>query len=381
MGETQKLRTACSRLTGRVRLRKSIVGMGIVGASFIGPNLAAIGITGIHLNGIGGGARAIAFEISSATSPKTSIEVPTTVSQWNPPSDNIDNRVNDIDSGLESEDVTVEELSPSPSPGGDDVNGVTLEQTDSPLSPPQNPNLPDLNRPLHHGNPPQQLVEVLRQIDTAASNEDLDTVMAFYSPNLQHSDGLTYQDLETMLAAFWENHNALTYSTQITEWQQTEAGFMTTTVTTVTGQQTLGTAVVAFEATIESKQQMNDQVIVDQEIVAEQSRISLGEQPPTVRVSLPDQVAIGQPFYFDAIVLEPIGNSLLMGTAFSDTVSLANYTLIPALELDVLGAGGLFKVGDAPATPSNEWVSGLVIREDGMTGVTQRLQIVNLSEL
>ncbi|MGK7890014.1 MAG: nuclear transport factor 2 family protein, partial [Leptolyngbyaceae cyanobacterium] len=226
-----------------------------------------------------------------------------------------------------------------------------------------------------------ELIMMLDQIDQAASNEQLATVMGFYSNNIQHGDGLTWDQLRSMLANFWAVYNNLNYTTQLTEWEATDAGFMTTTVTEITGEYPFGSNTVRLEATLKSRQQVQEGQIVEQEILAERSQIQLGETPPTITVQLPEAIAIGQPFFFDAIVLEPIGESLLMGTAYTDTVALDTYTRVPAIELNVLEAGGLFKQGAAPLTPSQEWVSGLVIREDGFTGVSQRLRVVNLTDL
>ena len=224
---------------------------------------------------------------------------------------------------------------------------------------------------------PEELAMMVQRIDRAASNENINGVMRFYSDDLQHSDGITAKDLEAMLTEFWEIYDSLNYSTEVMNWQATDAGFITTTITTVTGQKAFGSQPLTFEATVESRQVIRDRQIIEQDILAESSQIQLGQTPPTVQVSLPATVAPGETFYFDAIVLEPIGNSLLMGTAFSDPVSLETYRTVPSLDVNVLGAGGLFKVSDASLEPSQEWVSGLLFREDGITGVTQRLRIVS----
>lgn len=223
---------------------------------------------------------------------------------------------------------------------------------------------------------PQSLAMMIRRIDRAASNENINGVMRFYSDDLQHSDGITQKEFKSMLIEFWDTYENLNYSTEVSDWQVTDTGFITTTLTTVTGQKNFGAQLLSFEAMLESRQVIRDRHIIEQEILAESSQIHLGQAPPTVNVNLPNTVRPGETFYFDAIVLEPIGDSLLMGTAFSDPVSLETYRTVPSLDVGVLGAGGLFKEGNAPSEPGQEWVSGLVFREDGITGVTQRLRIV-----
>lgn len=223
---------------------------------------------------------------------------------------------------------------------------------------------------------PEPLARMVRRIDRAASNENMNGVMRFYSDDLQHSDGITAKDFEAMLTDFWETYDNLNYATEVTDWQETDTGFITTTVTTVTGQTNYNALPLSFESTVESRQVIRDRQIIEQDILAESSQIHFGQMPPTLNVNLPSTVRPGETFYFDVIVLEPIGESLLMGTAFSEPVSLETFRTVPLLDMNGLGAGGLFKVGDAPLAPGQEWVTGLVVREDGITGVTQRLRIV-----
>lgn len=238
-----------------------------------------------------------------------------------------------------------------------------------------------LTEPTEAENIPSSIASMVRRIDRAASNENLDVVMGFYSDDLQHSDGLEKKDLKAMLREFWDTYDNLTYSTQITDWEETDTGFTTTTVTTITGQADFSSQPLTLEATLESQQMIRDRQITEQTVLEESSQIQLGQNPPSIDVNLPDVVGIGQTFFFDAIVMEPIGESLLMGTAFSDPVSIDTYRTVPALDVGVLGAGGLFKMGDASLSPGQEWVSGLIFREDGITGVSQRLRVVNLSDL
>lgn len=46
------------------------------------------------------------------------------------------------------------------------------------------------------------------------------------------------------------------------------------------------------------------------------------------------------------------------------------------VDLELLSSGGLFKVGRAPSTPGSQWLSAVIMRGDGMTMVTQRVQVV-----
>ncbi|MEB3355978.1 MAG: nuclear transport factor 2 family protein [Synechococcales bacterium] len=224
---------------------------------------------------------------------------------------------------------------------------------------------------------PPEVLEAIASLDAAASQEDLQGVLTFYSPNLVHGDGLTYSTLEEALTAFWEKYDDLAYQTELTAWEETEDGYVTETTTTVTGVQPLGNRNLTLTSTLTSRQRFVDEQIVEQTILAEESQFTLGDNPPNVEVNLPEEVGIGQQFYFDAIVLEPLGDRILLGAALEEPASPEGYVADAPVELELLSAGGLFKVGRAPATPGSRWVSAVIIREDGITAITRRFQVVS----
>jgi hypothetical protein len=114
---------------------------------------------------------------------------------------------------------------------------------------------------------------------------------------------------------------------------------------------------------------------VRQEILSERSQLSVGMNPPKIEVNLPDRVRPGENYSFDAIVTEPLGEGLLLGGALEEKVERDRYLNPSEFELELLQAGGIFKLGKAPDLPENRWVSAILIGEDGMTVVTQRLQV------
>jgi hypothetical protein len=95
-----------------------------------------------------------------------------------------------------------------------------------------------------------------------------------------------------------------------------------------------------------------------------------------VQVTLPDRVVIGRNYGFDAVVMEPLGDRLLLGAALEETIQASGYLNAVPIDLELLSSGGLFKTGRAPLIPENRWVSAVLIRDDGMTAVTQRMQVV-----
>ena len=221
---------------------------------------------------------------------------------------------------------------------------------------------------------PPELIELLAQIDAAANRHDLEAVMAYYSLELTHSDGLTHDRLEQAVAALWQRYPNASYQTELTNWEATDNGFVIETRTTIAGREAITNHQLTLNAAIASRQRIEGQTIVEQTILGEQSRLTSGNRPPTVNVTLPATVSPGSEFTFDAVVQEPLGDRLLLGTALEESVSAEAYTSTPPIEFELLNAGGVFKVGQAPEA-GDRWISAVLVRDDGLTVVTQRLGI------
>lgn len=222
---------------------------------------------------------------------------------------------------------------------------------------------------------PAELTTFVQQLDQAASQEDVSGVIQAYSGDLVHGDGLTRDGLEAALVQFWEQYDELSYETEIKRWEHTDTGYATETETTITGTRNLGDQALILTATLTAEQTLVDGKIISQNILSEHSSVSSGSNPPELEVNLPEQVNPGEQFYFDAIVLEPLGERLLLGMAIDEDINSTSYTVPSAIEFDLLTSGGLFKVGQAPNTPGQRWLSAVVIRDDGITGTTRRMQV------
>jgi len=223
---------------------------------------------------------------------------------------------------------------------------------------------------------PAALTQTLTQIDGAASQGNLPAVMAFYAPQFTNSDGLTYITFQDALSKFWKRYPGMVYKTEVNSWKAEGSALIVETTTTITGAQKTADRPVNLTATITSRQRFEGQKIVQQEILSERSQVTLGQTPPTVRVNLPERVTIGRNYAFDAIVTEPLGDRLLLGAALEETISASGYLNAVPINLELLSSGGLFKTGRASLIPENRWVSAVVIRNDGMTAVTQRMRVV-----
>ncbi|XZN93366.1 MAG: hypothetical protein ACM65M_11325 [Microcoleus sp.] len=93
-------------------------------------------------------------------------------------------------------------------------------------------------------------------------------------------------------------------------------------------------------------------------------------------MNLPEQVKVGEDYHFDAIVREPIGDDILIGTVVEAPVGEQTSIKPPQVDLELLNSGGIFKIGKAPATPENRLVSAVLMRQGGITTVTVRLRVV-----
>lgn len=225
-------------------------------------------------------------------------------------------------------------------------------------------------------NAPAELKNLLTQVDAAASKGDVKGVMQFYGTNFIHGDGLNRQTLEKALTSLWQRYPNLRYSTQLRSWKSEGNAIVAETVTNITGLPSANNNNMALNASITSRQRLTNAKIVRQDILAERTLLTSGSKPPQIDFKLPQQVRVGQKYSFDAIVQEPLGEDFLLGTALEEPIQPNKYLNPTTVDLELLTSGGLFKVGQAPSTPGSQWVSAVVLRGDGLTMVTQRLQVV-----
>ncbi|MGA1265039.1 MAG: nuclear transport factor 2 family protein [Prochlorothrix sp.] len=223
---------------------------------------------------------------------------------------------------------------------------------------------------------PAAVLESLSALDRAATAEDLDGVLNFYSRNFLHSDGWTRNDLRQSLSNFWERFSNLRYSTQLLSWQSVNGQIMTETQTTITGTETLDNRTLTLESDLRLRQYWEGDQIVREEVLGEQNQLQTGEAPPTLMFNLPEKVQVNETFNLDVIVLEPLEDDLLLGGFLDQPVRKETYLDPGQIDLAPIVSGGIFKIGRAPAVQDTRWVSAVIVRKGGMTFVTQRLQVV-----
>jgi hypothetical protein len=223
---------------------------------------------------------------------------------------------------------------------------------------------------------PATLKNLLTQVDTASSRGDVNAVMQYYSPNFTHGDGLNRQTMQQALRSFWQRYPQLRYNTQLKSWQSQGNTIIAETVTTITGLPSANSNNLALQATITSRQRIAGTKILSQEILSERTQLTSGQEPPQVEINLPQQVKVGEKYNFDAIVQQPLGDDFLLGSAMEETITPSKYLKPTSVDLELLNAGGLFKTGRAPKTPGSQWISAIILRNGGMTMITQRLRVV-----
>jgi hypothetical protein len=224
---------------------------------------------------------------------------------------------------------------------------------------------------------PSELSTILSQVDTAANARSTSQLTLLYTGEFTNSDNLDRDKMLEALTALWKRYPNLNYRTEVQSWEYRAGGFTVETVTNISGTTEQDGTTTKFQSTLRSRQIINNLRITNQEILAEKTQITIGSNPPTVRINLPEQVRVGQQYSFDAIVQEPLGDDLILGAALEEAVSRDRYLNPADLELNLLQSGGIFKVGRAPLRPEPRWISAVLIRGGGTTVITQRLRVVD----
>ena len=226
---------------------------------------------------------------------------------------------------------------------------------------------------------PREVKEILSAMEGAANTKNSEQVEQFYSPSFVNSDGLNRSDLMAGITELWNRYAEVSYRTELQSWEQQNNQIVVETITYIKGIQAVQGKTTNLDATLRSRQYWENNQIVRQDILEEKTVLTSGDNPPEVRINLPQTVRAGRQFFFDAIVTEPLGDDILLGIALDEEVNPQRYTDSSKFELDLLPAGGIYKVGRAPLETGSRWISAILIRSDGMTIVSQRLQVVESS--
>ncbi len=225
---------------------------------------------------------------------------------------------------------------------------------------------------------PTTLKTMLTKIDAAANGQKLPELLRYYSPNFTTSDGLNRIAWQQSLGKFWQSYSNLTYTTTLESWQTEGKGnsYTANTITKITGIQKIDGRTLNLQATIQSRQKIVGGQILQQQVLQERTQVSSGVKPPTIELNLPDKLQPNAEYSLDAIVTEPLGDEVLMGATIEQAVSAQGYAQPANYKLELLSAGGLFKIAHAPGKSGDYWFSTVFIRPAGMTTLTQRVHVV-----
>lgn len=224
-------------------------------------------------------------------------------------------------------------------------------------------------------NAPEELTSAIAEIEKAANDQDLDGVIENYSNDFTNTDGLTTDSLAKALKKMWKSYSQLKYTTELNSWSRDGNQLVAETTTTIQGIQTANNRKVNLNSTIKSRQYFQKQKLVRQEILAEQSQLTSGNNPPQIQVVAPENVITGEKYNFDLIVDEPLDDKVLLGAVQEEKTASNLYLNSTALELEPLPAGGIYKTATAPLLPESKWLSAILVRGDGIVMLTHRVNV------
>ncbi|MEA5511553.1 nuclear transport factor 2 family protein [Crocosphaera sp. UHCC 0190] len=223
---------------------------------------------------------------------------------------------------------------------------------------------------------PIELKSLITQIDAAANRQDMERIKSLYSDQYVTADGLMLGEFSQGLQKLWKDYPNLEYKTELLSWEKDGKGWVVETVTMVTGTSEKNARKVQLEAKIKSRQTFQDDKLIRQEILSEETKLTSGEHPPKVMVNVPETVKLGEAFDFDVIVDEPLTDELLAGMAMAEKIDSDRYLEPSKMELELLQSGGLFKRVPAEDKAQNRWLSAILVRSDGIVLITRRVRVI-----
>ncbi|MEM9154434.1 MAG: hypothetical protein AAFY57_11210 [Cyanobacteria bacterium J06642_2] len=235
--------------------------------------------------------------------------------------------------------------------------------------------------------PPEVLQAAVAEAISRANERDLDGVMELYSPNFEHADGLDVEQTREAIARLWDKHDELTYDATIAEWERQGEALEATVVTELQGLQDSprGDLQLTGTATVRNRYlrdaESGQLKLLDQTVLQESTTLTSGDRPPQFELNVPEAVAMGAEYDLEAVVTQPLGESVLLGAVLADAANVDSYLEDVSFPLQPLQAGGLFRRADAPFKPGSEWISVMLVGDGGITIEGRRLNIMRRDDL
>ena len=121
-------------------------------------------------------------------------------------------------------------------------------------------------------------------------------------------------------------------------------------------------------------------VMVEEELLEEQSLLRSGTAELPITVQIPGAVLTGSRYDIDVIFDEPLGQALVAGGLIELTPDQRMEQLSPLLQLLPLGGGGLFKQVKAPQQSGVQAWAVMLIHPDGVVTATKQVRVVNTED-
>ena len=121
-------------------------------------------------------------------------------------------------------------------------------------------------------------------------------------------------------------------------------------------------------------------VMVEEELLEEQSLLRSGTAELPITVQIPGAVLTGSRYDIDVIFDEPLGQAVAAGGLIELTPDQRREQQSPLLQLLPLGGGGLFKQVKAPQQSGVQAWAVMLIHPDGVVTATKQVRVVNTED-
>ena len=118
-------------------------------------------------------------------------------------------------------------------------------------------------------------------------------------------------------------------------------------------------------------------VMLEEEVLDERSLLRSGTARLPISVRIPGAVLTGSRYDIDVIVDEPLGPAVLAGGLVELNETQTGEPGRPAIQLEPLGGGGLFKRVQAPQQPGVQTWAVMLVHPDGVVTTTGRVRVVS----
>ena len=118
-------------------------------------------------------------------------------------------------------------------------------------------------------------------------------------------------------------------------------------------------------------------VMVEEELLEEQSLLRSGTAELPITVQIPGAVLTGSRYDIDVIFDEPLGQALVAGGLIELTPDQRMGQQSPLLKMLPLGGGGLFKQVKAPQQSGVQAWAVMLIHPDGVVTATKQVRVVD----